>query len=246
MFPLLQPGLISYEHPQPEHTGSTLQAGNCCNPKFTTITPPLDSNLKRFLSNHVNFHQISPFFFQQIDHGFWDKHFNHLKHLVLLIPTCKVAPDFHQGMCYDLSTDATLAALRSFFERRGSLLEIRSYNATNFTAAVKIDDHPRQLLDEAIIQIAWDIVGTTPRPCTSGGVLERLNRSDINYLYTIIRPSRMISNPCKKIELLMNVRPTKTVLPSPFDIEALTSNLFLLGNIFVQHSSKKKTRNHQD
>ena len=152
----------------------------------------------------------------------------------LLIRPCKIAPAFHQGMCYDLSSDATLAALRSFFARRGSLSEIRSYNATNLTAAVKIDDHPRQLLDEAIIQIAWDILGTTPRPCTT--FWWRLGAS----LYTIIRPSRMISNPCKKIELLMNARPTKTVLSSPIDIKALTSNLFLLGRNFFSMPRRKK------
>ena len=54
-----------------------------------------------------------------------------------LIFTCMTTRAVHMEMRHDLSSDATLTALRRFFARRGSPSEIRSDNKTNLTAIEK-------------------------------------------------------------------------------------------------------------
>ena len=82
----------------------------------------------------------------------------------------------HLEMCHDLSSDATLTALRGIFARRGTPSEICSDNATNFTAA---ENHFL-----GYHQISWKF-----NPAYAphfGGVWKRLIRSAKNSLYAII------------------------------------------------------------
>ena len=89
-----------------------------------------------------------------------------------LIFTCMTTRAVHLEMCHDLSSDATLTALRRIFARRGTPSEICSDNATNFTAA---ENHFL-----GYHQISWKInPAYVPH---FGGVWKRLIRSAKNSL----------------------------------------------------------------
>ena len=121
-----------------------------CTTVVTTAdaSSPMDSNLNYLLSLHVDFHQISHSLFSKLafldplrqtdffgpfasnNSTTYSKRFG-------LIFTCMTTGAVHLEMGHDLSSDANLTALRRFFARRGTPSEIRSDNATNFTAAEK-------------------------------------------------------------------------------------------------------------
>ena len=126
----------------------------------------------------------------------------------------------HLEVCHDLSSDATLKALRRIFARRCIPSQIRSDKETIFTAAENnfFGYH----------QISWKFNPTyAPH---FGGVWKRLIRSAKNSLYTIIGTKDDTFNTLLcEIEQFMNARPITTVSSSPCDIEALTPNNFLLG-----------------
>ena len=157
---LIQKVHISNEHSPREHTRNTLQADywnlsarsqirkmyNSCYDCRCQLAYGLQSEISPLPS--CRFPSDKPFLFQQTGlfgplrqteffGPFASNNSTTYSKRYGLIFTCMTTRAVHLEMGHDLWSDANLTALRRFFARRGTLSEIRSDNATNFTAAEK-------------------------------------------------------------------------------------------------------------
>ena len=212
--------------------------------KYTTVvmtadaSSPMDSNLKCLLYHHVDFHQIfGPF--ASNNSTTYSKRYG-------LNFTCMATHAIHLEMCHDRSLQKS--ALTDFWRdiwsfagrnsRKGIPSEFRFDNATNFTAAEK---KLKTTFDSSLRnqffgyhQISWKF-----NPAYEphfGEVWECLFRSFENSLYAIngskaLTDDTFNTSLCEN-EQFMNARPITNVSSSPCDIEALTSDHFLLGRMF--------------
>ena len=156
-----------------------------------------------------------------------------------LIITCLTTRAVHLEMCPDVSTAATINALRRFFARRGSPVLLVSDNATNFAAA----DNDLQLIFKssplqdflANKEIKWNFI--PPHAPHFGGIRERLIRSCKDALYSVIGSQTLTDDTfitaLNEIEAFLNNRPMTDVPTDINDTDALTPKHFLLGRAHI-------------
>lgn len=156
-----------------------------------------------------------------------------------LILTCLTTRAVHLEMCPDVSTAATINALRRFFARRGTPALLVSDNASNFVAA---DTELQLIFTSSPLQnflanreIKWKF--NPPHAPHFGGVWERLIRSCKDALYAVIGSQPLTDDTfatvLNEIEAFLNNRPITDVSTDINDTDALTPNHFLLGRAHI-------------
>ncbi|CAG7828395.1 unnamed protein product, partial [Allacma fusca] len=153
-----------------------------------------------------------------------------------VIFTCLSVRAVHLELSKDLSTDATLNAVRRFIARRGPVQRLFSDNGTNFRGADNEIQKAVKVLDDSGVMekltargIDWRFI--PPGSPHMGGCWERLVKSvkvalaatlheqfpQEDVLYTLLTEA----------EYLINNRPLTHVSVDPDDPESLTPNHFL-------------------
>ena len=146
----------------------------------------------------------------------------------------------HLELAADLSTNATIQAIRRFIARRGKPRMIMSDNATNLKGASvelkkvisEIDD--RQIRERlSNDQIDWKFI--PPGAPHQGGAWESMVKSTKRALYAILKeraPSvETLQTLLAEVESILNRRPLTHITLDSRDDEPLTPQHFLLGNL---------------
>jgi hypothetical protein len=152
--------------------------------------------------------------------------------------TCLTTRAVHIEVVHSLDTDSCLMAIRRFIARRGRPKTMVSDNGTNFVGAFReFKEYPTDRNSNAIEKclaqenIAWKF--NPPSAPHFGGVWERLVRSCKKAMYNILGSTRLteevLTTVMSLVEQTLNARPLTAVSSDPEDLEALTTNHFLLG-----------------
>ncbi|XP_073962014.1 uncharacterized protein [Choristoneura fumiferana] len=152
--------------------------------------------------------------------------------------TCLTIRAVHVEITENLTTDATIMALRRMIARRGTPTTIYSDNGTNLRGAdseIKrsIEDLNRDALcsDGLVRGIDWRFI--PPGAPEMGGAWERMVRSFKTALKIVLKERaprpETLSTLMAEVEALVNSRPITHVSTDPNYPEALTPNHFLIG-----------------
>ncbi len=149
--------------------------------------------------------------------------------------TCMTTRAIHLEVVHSLDTSSCLMAMERFISGRGKPQVVWSDNGTNFVGAEKklkaLQHFARELkLPErlASLDIAWKI--NPPAALHHGGSWERSVRS---VFYAILGSQKLhhelLLTVFCLVEQTLSARPLVSVSSDPNDLEALTSNHFLIG-----------------
>ena len=156
----------------------------------------------------------------------------------ILIGTCFSTRAIHLELCYSLSADSCLMAVRRFVADRGSPKTVFSDNGTNLVAAEKelregLANLNSSLVTEEMIDrgINWNF--TPPGDSHFGGPYERLVGSCKRALVAVLGGrsvnDEVLLTAMKEVASLLNGRPITRVSTDPNEPEPLTPNHFILG-----------------
>lgn len=155
---------------------------------------------------------------------------------------CMSTRAIHIELVSDLTSDAFLAALRSFVSRRGLTSTIFSDNATNFVGAngeleelrrlFENEQHQKQLNEFCSSKgIEWRFI--PPRSPHFGGIWEAGVKSIKHHLKRIVGTRRLtfeeLYTTLTQIEAVLNSRPLTEASDDPSDLTAITPAHFLIG-----------------
>jgi transposase InsO family protein len=156
-----------------------------------------------------------------------------------VIFTCFSTRAVHIELAASISTDSTILAIRKMAARRGLPYQIHTDNGTNFRGADRAMRRSLQsmLADTEMSQrvndlgIRWTF--NPPDGAHMGGVWERMARSIktalSSTLHTLAPKEKVLFMLLSEAENIVNSRPLTHVSLGVDDVEALTSNHFLLG-----------------
>ncbi|XP_055527353.1 uncharacterized protein LOC129719974 [Wyeomyia smithii] len=162
----------------------------------------------------------------------------------IVIFVCFTTKAVHIELVSDLSTSASLSALRRFVARRGRIRELHSDNGTVFKGASNHPHHVFEMLksngterDRIVAwcgdnEIEWKF--SPPRAPHFGGLWEAAVKSAKYQLlreigHTSISQEDMITL-LAQIEMCLNSRPLTPIPGEPTDLEVLTPGHFLVGS----------------
>ncbi|XP_037807268.1 uncharacterized protein LOC119600793 [Lucilia sericata] len=162
---------------------------------------------------------------------------------------CMATKAVHLEAVSNLTTEAFLAALKRFFDRRGKSNHIYSDNGTNFigaarqtdkefVAALKNNSTVAPLLEEDKIQ--WHFI--PPASPHFGGIWEAAVKSMKYHMKRIIGEHRLtfeeMTTLLTQIEAVLNSRPLHQLDSCPDSIETLTPGHFLIGRPMMEYPEK--------
>ena len=156
----------------------------------------------------------------------------------ILIATCFSVRGVHLELCYSLSADSCLMAVRRFIADRGHPETIFSDNGTNLVATEKelregLANLNSSLVTEEMINRGIDWKFSPPGGSHFGGSYERLVASCKRALLAVLG-GRAVSDEVlltviKEIANILNSRPITRVSTDPTEEGPLTPNHFILG-----------------
>ena len=156
--------------------------------------------------------------------------------------TCLSVRAVHLELVDSLDTEACIGAVHRFIARRGQPQSIISDNGTNFVGAAREFKEAFQELrkDEIASRLAEESIKWTFNPPAAphfGGVWERLVKSCKKALYNILGKQSLTEDRLRTVlcvvEQLMNNRPLTDVSGDVTDLQPLTPNHFLIGQISI-------------
>ena len=156
--------------------------------------------------------------------------------------TCLSVRAVHLELVDSLDTKACIGAVLGFIARRGQPQSIISDNGTNFVGAAREFKEAFQELskDEIASTLAEESIKWTSNPPAAlhfGGVWERLVKSCKKALYNVLGKQRLTEDRLRTVlcvvEQLMNNRPLTDVSGDVTDLQPLTPNHFLIGQISI-------------
>ena len=152
--------------------------------------------------------------------------------------TCLTTRAIHIELASSLSADSAIMAIQRMAARRGTPIQIRCDNATNFHGAERelkeaVSQIDNKKIEDYMTNKSIEWVFNSPDSPHMGGAWERLVRSVKTALHVILKeqaPSaEVLSTVLTEIEHSVNSRPLTNVSLDPRDEEALTPNHFLIG-----------------
>ena len=152
--------------------------------------------------------------------------------------TCLTIRAAHIELAENLSADAFILCLRNFINRRGTPVNIRSDNGTNFIGAQRELEENMRLLDIDKIQteahgrnITW--IFNCPSSPNAGGCWERLIGIAKRFLYDALKneapKTETLVSVLIEAENVINSRPLTEIPVTSEDDEPITPNHFLMG-----------------
>ena len=156
--------------------------------------------------------------------------------------TCLSVRAVHLELVDSLDTEACIGAVHRFIARRGQPQSIISDNGKNFVGAAREFKEAFQELrkDEIISRLAEESIKWTFNPPAAphfGGVWERLVKSCKKALYNVLGKQSLTEDRLRTVlcvvEQLMNNRPLTDVSGYVTDLQPLTPNHFLIGQISI-------------
>ncbi|XP_037927451.1 uncharacterized protein LOC119661993 [Teleopsis dalmanni] len=154
-----------------------------------------------------------------------------------VIFTCLTVRAVHIDIVDSLSTDAFLVSFRSFINRRGTPVRMRSDNGTNFIGAQRELCADKRFLDvndisEEATQLGIEWIFNCPQNPSAGGCWERLIRTIKRLLFKSIREEALKVETLRaaliEAENIINSRPLTDIPLTHSEQEPLTLNHFLL------------------
>ncbi|GBM26051.1 hypothetical protein AVEN_62016-1 [Araneus ventricosus] len=160
--------------------------------------------------------------------------------MYVAIFVCFVTKAVHFELVTDLTSEAFIACLKSFFSRRGKSSIVYSDNATNFVGAQselkclsdmlkKPDENVSAYL--ASVEIKWKF--SPPRSPNFGGLYEAGVKSFKYHFRRVMKNTKVsieeILTIISQIEGILNSRPLTPLSCDPTDLSVLTAGHFLIG-----------------
>ena len=151
--------------------------------------------------------------------------------------TCLSIRAIHVEICHSLDTDSFLNALQRFICRRGTPIEVRSDNGTNFVGGNRelrqaIMEWNQNKIHDYLLQREIPWIFNPPSASHFGGVWERQIRTVRSVLSSLLNQQVLTDEGLQTlmciVEAIINGRPITRLSDDPRDLSPLTPNHLLL------------------